>query len=363
MAMACKTLCYVECASSNELSVRTFTQPRLSQGAYSCSFSNNIKSRMYRSTFKTGRARDALVSHTQDPASRALQETFQDSSTSQQLQVSVEDHAGDTRNGLHVDDNGNQSTNSSFQEDSEADFPLTSLSHPYTVHSRGDSTTACSSVSLLNVSQENTNVEIENEKSTGIQLREEEEEWPKDFPGAKGALVKPLTEESLAYFPEGYLDTVTSIERLDWVTIVPTRMLPRGDRLVLEHNGEKVMLFWFEGRIYALENRSSAAPMFEEGFAKSTISKDGIITCPITGSKYDIRTGATVEWLPRISFLERLVTPPLSDTTVYAVKASPGHIFIHTKPLLVGGYYPLAESTGNRIWDGPDYEVCMRWLP
>eukprot|EP00250_Pteridium_aquilinum_P002616 c12840_g1_i1 orf=95-1309(+) len=184
---------------------------------------------------------------------------------------------------------------------------------------------------------------------------DKEEELMKGFPGAKGATIKPLTEESLAYFPAGYLEKVTSIERLDWVTVVPTGMLPKGDRLVLNHNKESVILFWFKGKIYALENRSPAAPMFEEGFAQSVITEEGFITCPITQSKYDIRTGATIDWLPNSPFL-RLLTPALSDITVYAVKASPKHIFIHTKPLLVGGFYPLAEFTGNRISTDPNYE-------
>lgn len=207
----------------------------------------------------------------------------------------------------------------------------------------------------LQVSQKSSQVRFKEDEQAELQLKEDEdEEWLKGFPGAKGALVKPLSSESLTYFPEGYLDTVSSIDRWDWVTIVPTRMLPKGDRLVLEHNKESVILFWFKGKIYALENRSPAAPMFEEGFAKAVISEDGLVTCPITESKYDIRTGATVVWLPKSSLLEKMFSPTVSDLSVYAVKASPDHIFIHRKRLLVGGYYPLAEFTGNRIWEGPD---------
>ncbi|KAI5078318.1 hypothetical protein GOP47_0005989 [Adiantum capillus-veneris] len=196
------------------------------------------------------------------------------------------------------------------------------------------------------------------DEQVGVQVQDDddEEEWMKGFPGAKGALVKTLSPEKLKHFAEGYLDTVKSIERLDWVTVVPMPMLPKGDRLVLEHNKESVIVLWFQGRIYALENRSPAAPLFEEGFAKAVVSEDGLITCPVTGSKFDIRTGAAIEWLPNSSFLEKLFTPVFNDLSIYAVRASPDHLFINKEYLLVGGYYPLAEFTGNRIWTGPDYE-------
>ncbi|MCO5597124.1 hypothetical protein L7F22_051199 [Adiantum nelumboides] len=208
------------------------------------------------------------------------------------------------------------------------------------------------------VSENSTQVSLKENEGVGVQVcdDDEEEEAMKGFPGAKGAVVKPLSVERLKYFEEGYLDTVTSIDRLDWVTVVPMRMLPKGDRLVLEHNGESVIVFWFQDRIYALENRSPAAPTFREGFAKAVISEDGLITCPVTGSKFDIRTGTAVAWFPNRFFLERIFTPVLNDLSVYAVRASPDHVFINTKYLLVGGYYPLAEFTGNRIWTGPDYD-------
>lgn len=209
----------------------------------------------------------------------------------------------------------------------------------------------------LRTSQETAQVGFAVNTQADLLLKEQEkeEEFLKGFPGAKGAIVKPLSSDVIEHFPEGFLGNVTSIERLDWVTIVPMGMLPKGDRLVLNHNKESVMLFWFKEKIYALENRSPVAPMFEEGFAQAVITEEGLITCPVTQSKFDIRTGAVIDWLPNDPFL-RLLTPAFSDLTIYDVKAGPDHIFINTFPLLVGGFYPLAEFTGNRISTDPNYE-------
>ena len=85
--------------------------------------------------------------------------------------------------------------------------------------------------------------------------------------------------------------------------------------------------------------------------------QEGVIVCPYTQSRFDIRTGAMLDWLPNESLLVKLWTPPISDLTVYPVKVSPQHIYIDTQPSMVGGYFALAEFSGNRISTDPNYEV------
>jgi hypothetical protein len=85
--------------------------------------------------------------------------------------------------------------------------------------------------------------------------------------------------------------------------------------------------------------------------------QDGIIVCPHTQSRFDIKTGEIVDWLPNESLLARIWNPPISDLSIYAVKVSPDHIYINTQPAMVGGYFALAEFAGNQISSDPNYEV------
>ncbi|GER27586.1 3-phenylpropionate/cinnamic acid dioxygenaseferredoxin subunit [Striga asiatica] len=112
-----------------------------------------------------------------------------------------------------------------------------------------------------------------------------------------------------------------------WVPVVPLAALPKGERRVIIHDGETVLLLWYKDDVFAIENRSPAEGAYSEGLLNAKLTQDGCIVCPTTDSTFDLRTGDIKDWYPR-NLVLRALTPPLRTLFVYPVKTDNENIYI-----------------------------------
>ncbi|KAL9248706.1 hypothetical protein AKJ16_DCAP10398 [Drosera capensis] len=118
------------------------------------------------------------------------------------------------------------------------------------------------------------------------------------------------------------------VEESGWVPVVPLAALPKGERRVILQDGETILLLWYKGDVFAVENRSPAEGAYTEGLLNAKLTQDGCIVCPSTDSTFDLRTGAINEWYPKNPVL-RALTPATRPMFVYPVKTDGENIFIN----------------------------------
>ncbi|XWS16850.1 hypothetical protein CRYUN_Cryun33cG0016000 [Craigia yunnanensis] len=82
----------------------------------------------------------------------------------------------------------------------------------------------------------------------------------------------------------------------NWVPMVPLASLPKGERRVIIQDRETVLLLWYKGEIFAIEDRSPAEGAYTEGLLNAKLTQDGCIVFPTTNSTLDLRTRAIKEW-------------------------------------------------------------------
>ncbi|GAB2232397.1 hypothetical protein Drorol1_Dr00011429 [Drosera rotundifolia] len=118
------------------------------------------------------------------------------------------------------------------------------------------------------------------------------------------------------------------VEESGWVPVVPLAALPKGERRVILQDGETILLLWYKGDVFAVENRSPAEGAYTEGLLNAKLTQDGCIVCPSTDSTFDLRTGAIKEWYPKNPVL-RALTPATRPMFIYPVKTDGENIFIN----------------------------------
>ncbi len=69
--------------------------------------------------------------------------------------------------------------------------------------------------------------------------------------------------------------------------------------MAVEVAGERVLLTRREGRIYAVVNR---CPHMGLKMTKGKL-REGVIECPWHGSRFDMCTGANLDWVHRLPFM------------------------------------------------------------
>ncbi len=91
------------------------------------------------------------------------------------------------------------------------------------------------------------------------------------------------------------------------------------EKKLIELDNEKILLTKVDGAYYAIANK---CPHMGGSLYKGSL-KDGVITCPRHGAKYDAKTGKGLG-KPKILFLEF----KMEDDRSYPVKVEAGDIFI-----------------------------------
>ncbi|KAK9110614.1 hypothetical protein Sjap_018674 [Stephania japonica] len=114
----------------------------------------------------------------------------------------------------------------------------------------------------------------------------------------------------------------------NWVPVVPLTALPKGERrVILQPDGETILLLWYKDDVFAIENRSPAEGAYSEGLLNAKLTVDGCIVCPTTDSTFDLKTGDIKDWYPKNPVL-RALTPPLRKLFTYPVKVDNENIYI-----------------------------------
>ena len=108
--------------------------------------------------------------------------------------------------------------------------------------------------------------------------------------------------------------------------VLRTEDLKRGTRRVVTKNGVEVLLVWFGGEVYAVQNRAPSEGSFSEGLMNAQQTSDGGITCPQTGSVFSVKTGEVMEWFPGNPVMGALT--PKASLMTYPVRIEGSDIFV-----------------------------------
>ncbi len=93
----------------------------------------------------------------------------------------------------------------------------------------------------------------------------------------------------------------------------------QSEKKLIELDNEKILLTKVDGDYYAISNK---CPHMGGSLYKGTL-RDGVITCPRHGAKYDVKTGKGLG-KPKILFLEF----KMEEARSYSVKVEDGAILI-----------------------------------
>lgn len=107
------------------------------------------------------------------------------------------------------------------------------------------------------------------------------------------------TKEIKTEVPSGYLPILSETE------------LPKGSRVTAalpDGSNQEVLLLWYRGSIYCIENRSPAEGAYSEGLYNARFTQNFGIVCPTTESIFSLKTGEVLEWFPNNPVLA-ILTP------------------------------------------------------
>lgn len=99
----------------------------------------------------------------------------------------------------------------------------------------------------------------------------------------------------------------------DFVRVAATEDLPPGERLLVELDGIRIVVFNLDGEFYAIEDvcTHDGGPLVE-----GEVLDGGQVQCPRHGARFDIRTG------------EALSMPAFEPTPSYDVQVDGGDIYV-----------------------------------
>jgi len=102
--------------------------------------------------------------------------------------------------------------------------------------------------------------------------------------------------------------------------------LADGQMIAVEIAGKEILITRVGEEFYAISNRCTHA-----GGKLSAGTLDGfVITCPVHGSRFDIRNGDVIQWTKWpgwISWIIKLFKPPKS-LSIYEIKSEQGKILV-----------------------------------
>lgn len=118
-------------------------------------------------------------------------------------------------------------------------------------------------------------------------------------PSGKEEIEEEVPEQKKVNIPDGFLPILSESE------------LPKGTRKLAslpDGSNQEVLLLWYRGEIYCIENRSPAEGAYSEGLFGARYTQTYGIVCPTTESIFSLKTGEVLEWYPNNPVLA-LLTP------------------------------------------------------
>ena len=113
---------------------------------------------------------------------------------------------------------------------------------------------------------------------------------------------------------------------MGWIEIMPERDLGPDERQVVDVDGQSVLLFRHQGRVYAI---ASACPHMHLPLKGSKV-ENGTIVCPWHHSAFDIETGDVQDWSPWPPAVGCLLGALTSEKaiSIFSVQLIDGQIWI-----------------------------------
>jgi nitrite reductase/ring-hydroxylating ferredoxin subunit len=116
----------------------------------------------------------------------------------------------------------------------------------------------------------------------------------------------------------------------EWHQVVEDTVLEDGQMREITVDGMPMLIARVEGQFYATQAR---CPHMGGRLAHGKL--DGhIVACPRHGSRFDVRDGRNLDWIPGLPSLVRGVAKTVSkpaDLTVYATHIRDGQLWVETK--------------------------------
>lgn len=110
-----------------------------------------------------------------------------------------------------------------------------------------------------------------------------------------------------------------------WVETVPEIEIKQEREVVTVH-GEKILLFYHEDKLYAVE---AACPHMKLPLTKGKVC-DGALVCPWHKSAFDLATGNVKDWSPWPPLIGKMLGKISKEKTlkIYETKIENGEIFV-----------------------------------
>jgi len=116
----------------------------------------------------------------------------------------------------------------------------------------------------------------------------------------------------------------------EWHQVADDAMPKEGQLKEVTVAGVPMLLARVGGQYYATQGR---CPHMKARLAQGTL--DGhVVVCPRHGSRFDVRDGRNLDWVPSLPSLVRGVARAVSkptDLTIYATRIRDGQLWVETK--------------------------------
>lgn len=113
----------------------------------------------------------------------------------------------------------------------------------------------------------------------------------------------------------------------NWTRAVGEGELAEGGRLVVQAGGQEVLLIRHRGHVYATESR---CPHMYRALKDGSISDDGVLTCALHHSQFELATGRCLAWAPWPPIMGPALgaVRPRRDLRIFPTRLQDGGIWV-----------------------------------
>lgn len=94
-----------------------------------------------------------------------------------------------------------------------------------------------------------------------------------------------------------YLPSEKNIDKGGLVEVGKSIDFKEGVKRLIEFNGDNIIMTRYQGKVCAVINKCAHLAVALD----SGTLKDGVITCPLHNSKFDVCTGENLDWVPGVA--------------------------------------------------------------
>ncbi len=112
-----------------------------------------------------------------------------------------------------------------------------------------------------------------------------------------------------------------------WTRVANDADFAEGAKLVVKVSGQEVLVLRHHGRVYATESR---CPHMYRALKDGSISNDGVLTCALHHSQFELATGRCLAWAPWPPVMGPVLgaVRPRRDLRVFPTRLQDGGIWV-----------------------------------